>query len=577
MPAQTHPLRTPALVAASSVLPVLVACVGLPPSPQAVHAPPARLGPAVGAHLQRCEALVAGFQFEHTRLTRAQPQPAAQVAGQALPAHCLVQGRMHERRGRDGQDYAIGFEMRLPQAWNGRFYYQGNGGLDGVVAPAYGALGGGPTTGALAQGFAVISADAGHTAAQIPAFGRDPDARTDYAYRAVARLTPMAKALIQSAYGKGPDRSYIGGCSNGGRHALVTSARLGEAYDGYLVGAPGHRVPLAALANMQGAQLWAGLLPPGSATPDLAQAFTDTQRQTVARAILDRCDALDGARDGLVLATQACQAQFDPLRDVPRCTPTRSAACVPEAQLQVLATVYAGVRGPQGERLYSRYPYDPGLVGKDWASWKFGRALSLNPQSVGTVFSVPPGPLDPLRDDLAPWLLRLHATNAEFATSGLEMMGMPSHASTRGLQPLRARGAKMMIYHGVSDPIFSADDTRQWVDDLAAWHPGGAADFVRYFPVPGMNHCSGGPATDHTDLLTPLVAWVEHGQAPDALPAQVRGPAHPAGANPERPADGSPTRSRPLCAHPGVAVYRGSGSLEDAASFACQGGPPPGG
>lgn len=126
---------------------------------------------------------------------------------------------MHERKGGDGRDYAIAFEMRLPLAWNGRFYYQGNGGLDGAVVPALGALGGGPLTGALAQGFAVISSDAGHTGPQTPFFGLEAQARLDYGYQAVAKLTPMAKALIAAAYGRGPDRSYIGGCSNGGRHA----------------------------------------------------------------------------------------------------------------------------------------------------------------------------------------------------------------------------------------------------------------------------------------------------------------------------------------------------------------------
>ena len=69
----------------------------------------------------------------------------------------------------------------------------------------------------------------------------------------------MAKNIIQTAYGKGPDRSYIGGCSNGGRHAMVAAARYADQYDGYLVGNPGYRLPLAAIANVAGAKTYAAL------------------------------------------------------------------------------------------------------------------------------------------------------------------------------------------------------------------------------------------------------------------------------------------------------------------------------
>ena len=76
--------------------------------------------------------------------------------------------------------------------------------------------------------------------------------------------------------------------------------------------------------------------------------------------------------------------------------------------------------------------------------------------------------------------------------------------------------------------------------------------------------------TDQFDLLTPLVEWVEQGHAPDAVVASARGSGNPAGANPELPADWSATRSRPLCPYPKAARYEGTGSLEDAASFACR-------
>lgn len=560
----------------------LVAC-GTAPSVTAPSTPAAPLKAASGASLGQCEALVGQFRFEQTALDSAAPVAAGglMLAGQPVAAHCLVKGRMHVRKGSDGRDYAIGFEMRLPQTWNGRFYYQGNGGLDGAVRPAEGALGGGPITGALVQGFAVISSDAGHTGAQTAVFGLEPQARLDYGYQAVAKLTPMAKALIASAYGKGPDRSYIGGCSNGGRHAMVAAARLGTQYDGYLIGAPGYRLPNAALAQLWGAQRWAPLATPGATVkhplnpnatiPDLASALPAAERHTVARAILERCDALDGLKDGLVHATQACQDAFDVVRDVPTCSGAGNGSCLTPAQKTTLAQVQAGGKAANGQAIYSAFPHDPGIAGSNWATWKFVNAVALDPLSVGTVFTAPPAaPVNFATAHIDALLGAVAATSDTYRESGLALMGPPGHERPDNLLPLRERGAKMVLYHGVSDPIFSAEDTRQWVERVNRSQGGQGADFARYFPVPGMNHCSGGPATDQFDLLSPLVKWVEQGVAPQAIAASARGAGNPAGVNTELPADWSPQRSRPLCAYPTVAQYNGTGSVEAASSFTCR-------
>ena len=87
------------------------------------------------------------------------------------------------------------------------------------------------------------------------------------------------------------------------------------------------------------------------------------------------------------------------------------------------------------------------------------------------------------------------------------------------LSALKTHGAKLLVYHGTGDPVFSFDDTRDWYARVAQTNGGDASDFARFYPVPGMNHCSGGPAADQFDLLTPLVAWVEQGQAPGAVAA----------------------------------------------------------
>jgi pimeloyl-ACP methyl ester carboxylesterase len=555
---------------------LLAGCAGGPPS----GAPPAQLQAAVGAALRSCDALPAQFQFADTQLASAAAVAAGPIVagGPAAGTHCLVKGQMKPRKGADGQDYAIGFEMRLPQAWNGRFYYQANGGIDGTVQPAQGALGGGPITGALTQGFAVISSDAGHTGRQNPRFGADPQARADYGYQAVGTLTPMAKALIAAAYGKAPDRSYIGGCSNGGRHALVAAARYGDQYDGYLVGAPGYRLPNAALAQLWAAPQWQALATPGAAAShpfnpsarivDLGTALTAPERATVARGIVARCDALDGAADGSVADTAACQAAFNLDRDVPTCTGERNGQCLSAAQKRLLAAVHAGGKTGSGQTIYSRFPWDTGIAGANWAQWKFVNSQVLDP-AAGYIFMTPPRSVDPFKLDIDDGYKAIFATDATFKESADAQITMPGKDDPRNLAGLRTRGAKMLVYHGVSDAIFSADDTTALMQRIDRSQGGRSADFARYFPVPGMAHCTGGPATDQFDALTPLVRWVEQGVAPATITARARGAGNAGGVNAELPAGWAADRSRPLCAWPAVARYNGSGSLDDAANFRC--------
>ena len=350
------------LVAAAAA--ILTACGG-GSSSDAATLP--RLSAAQAASITTCTGLATGFTFASTAITAATVAPAGTLtnAGAPVAEHCVVTGKMNQRVSPvDGQTYAIGFEMRLPTAWNGRFLYQGNGGTDGVVAQATGNfVGGGPLQTALQQGFAVISSDAGHTSAQNPLFGLDPQARLDYGYMAVATLTPMAKALIKAAYGKGPDRSYIGGSSNGGRHTMVAAARYADQYDGFLATSPGFNLPKAAVAQLYGAQQWARV---ATTTSNLETGFTQAERTMVASKILGKCDNLDGASDGMVNDVAACRAAFDLNRDVPTCTGTRDGTCLTADQKSAIANVFTGARNSKGELLYSRWPYDPGMRQTGW-------------------------------------------------------------------------------------------------------------------------------------------------------------------------------------------------------------------
>ncbi len=538
-----------------------------------------RLSAAKPGTLSACAALATSFNFANTVVDSAADVAAGtlSVAGTAVPAHCRVTGRMYPRTGSDSQSYAIGFEMRLPQAWNGRYYYQANGGADGNVVTATGAgTGGGALTSALLQGFAVISSDAGHTAAQTATFGFEPQARLDYGYQAAQKLTPMAKALITAGYGRGPDRSYFGGCSNGGRHALVATARLAQEYDGFLAGAPGYNLPKAAVAQIWGAQQYARLATPGATTPapfggtvpDLGTGFTAAERRLVADRVLAKCDALDGATDGIVADTARCQTSFSLATDVPTCSGARDGTCLTADQKSVVASIFAGAKTSTGAAIYNSFPFDPGMVGNDWAGWEFVISQALDPLAAGVIFGVPPGFIaNPLTVSIDSLNAGITATNATYTESAMAFMTPPNPAQ---LGALKNRGAKVMVYHGVSDAVFSYDDSVTWYKNLATANGGDAGNFARLYGVPGMNHCAGGPATDQFDMLTPLVQWVEQGVAPDRVVASARGAGNAGGANAELPAGWSATRSRPLCPFPKVATYNGSGNLESADSFRCQ-------
>ena len=555
-----------ALAIAMTAAAVLVACATLETSPQ--------LAPAHGATLAGCADLAGRLTYPQAVFeASAVDAGALNVAGVPVAAHCRITGRLRERTSAvDGQRYAIGFEMRLPQAWNGRFFYQANGGVDGNIVTATGAASAGPgLTHALAQGFAVISSDAGHTAAQNASFGVDPQARLDYGWQAVAALTPMAKEVIRVAYGRGPDRSYIGGCSNGGRHALVAAARLADAYDGYLVGDPGTVLPRAAIANLAGGQTYSALATdPG----DPGTGFTLAERRLVSAALLARCDALDGVADGMVQDTKACQAAFDLDRDVPTCAGARDGSCLSPAQKSGIGRLFAGATTAAGSRVYASFPYDAGLATADWASWKFVSPATRDAGAVADIWQVPPatpagfdGRAFMRAGNVDAWLASVQASDATYRDDALSFMTPPHLAD---FSALRRRGAKIVMFHGTSDPIFSSDHSVAVYEGWSAGSGAPAASFARLYLVPGMNHCRAGPATDQFDLLSPLVTWVEQGKAPEAVIATARGPGNPAGANADVPANWSSQRTRPLCPYPAVARYDGTGDIESAASFTCR-------
>lgn len=539
-----------------------------------------------------CTQLASRFSAVGARIVAADWVPAGLTVNgmaqpYAMPAHCVVTGKMNERTGMDGKPYAIGFEMRLPANWSGRFLFQANGGSDGVVVPAFGnVVSGGATTNALMQGFAVLSSDAGHTAEPAASagllganlFGLDPQARLDYGWQATAKLAPVARQLIAMHYGRPPARSYMMGCSNGGRHAMVAAARHADHFDGVIAGNPGFNLPKASVQHAWDIQAFSAV------NPDIKAAFPPADMKLVAHKVLEKCDALDGLADGMVDNLPACQKAFD-IKAL-QCSGAKTPQCLSAPQVTALQKVFGGPVNSKGESLYSDWPWDAGVGASQagfasWRAWKLEGPIaglpikaSLGAGSVAYIFSTPPQPvagnpgamvrslLDYSFDIDAP---KIYATDGAFRESSMQFMTPPGATD---LSAFKKRGGKMIVYHGNSDPVFSANDTIAWYERLNQHHAGRADAFVRLFTVPGLNHCQGGPATEQFDMLSALVGWVEKGEAPAQVIATAR-----VGINPDVPltwaTNGRP-RSRPLCPYPKQARYKGAGDINDAASFNCQ-------
>ena len=568
-----------------------------------VRNPPAGSGLASGnPPVLTCEQLAAvAFPQLESRavvLVGAEQKEAAGSQGQTIShgAFCKLSGELNRRVSPvDGKTYAIGFEMRFPAQWNGRFFHQTKGGLDGMVAPAVGDIqGGGQASSALSKGFVVLSSNAGHVDTRSSPisgglFGIDPQARQDYGYQAVASLTPMAKALIRAYYGKAPDRSYVVGTSNGGRHAMVAASRLADQYDGYLVSAPGFNLPKAAAAQLWGAQQFATISPLGAnGRPDVAKSFTVADTKLIAERVLAVCDGLDGAVDGMVFDTAGCQRRFDPLRDIPQCAGTSDGTCLSAAQKTVLARVHAGASLPDGQPLYASFPWSEGIHNNSssgWRTWKFVNATApRDPLAMAFVFMTPPmnpsvmhGGGTSVLDFALNWddkgfrvdrdAKRIYTTDATYRESAMSFMTPPDPV----MKAMVARGGRMIVLHGVADPVFSANDTIAWYEQFKVSHGRAATDSARLYLVPGMGHSRGGPATDQFDFVDALVDWVEAGVAPEAVLARARGKG---GAtlpvNEDVPAGWSPDRTRPLCPYPTFARYLGAGDMERAQNFECR-------
>src|SRR5438093_3652448 len=455
------------------------------------------------------------------------------AAADGVPEHCRVTGSIAPE---------IHFEVNLPAAWNRRFYMNGNGGFAGEVpdSPPRSAI----RAAALRQGFATATTNTGHDATEEPlaSFTLDPQKVADYAFRAVHLTALTAKGIATRYYDRPVAFSYWDGCSTGGRQALISAQRFPGDFDGIVAGAP-----VLNFVDTTIAGLWnARALRQGPLTLDTLKLVADV--------VYAKCGGVDGVID------DPRRCPFDPARDLPKCPGSPAANCVTAAQAGALKKIYGGVvkdgkayfpGQPIGAEKAGASSFGEAQPSSGWDRWLIGRDGGKSLQlaySESFMRYMAFGKPDPSYD----W----KTFDFEKDPDRMSDIRRVLNAVDPDLTAFRNRGGKLLMYFGWADTALSPFMAIDYYEKALARNGPDTRDFLRLFMVPGMFHCRGGIGTDRFDAMTTLINWVEGGTTPDSIPAA-------------RVEQDQVKRTRPLCPYPRVARYKGSGSIDDAASFAC--------
>src|SRR4051812_44577390 len=456
--------------------------------------------------------------------------PGSTNAMNNLPPFCRVAGTIKPTPESD-----IRFEVWLPlDNWNGKFAGVGNGGWAGVIS--YGQL-----QEQLRRGYASASTNTGHQAGPPLDAARfafeHPEQLIDFAYRAHHETTLNAKALVKAFYGKAPARAYWFGCSSGGYEGLQEAQRFPDDYDGIVAAAPANNFTRLMAGDFDAAQ--AVLKESASNLPAAALGV-------LYRGVLAACDAKDDVSDGVVEDPRQCR--FDPA--ALQCTASQKPdTCLTAAQVEAARRVYRGPMNPSGARIYpglsvgsepfwpNRDPASPFPIPISYFKWLVFRDPNWDWK---TLDMTRPSDYDAIQKAEVTLAPILNATNPD-------------------LRAFRKRGGKLVQWHGWSDQLIAPQNSIDYYESVLSLFGGNAADvqsFYRLFMVPGVTHCAGGPGPNTFDMQSALEEWVEKGTAPDQIMVT-------------HSINGVVDRSRPLCAYPRVAVYKGKGDTNDAANFTC--------
>jgi feruloyl esterase len=471
--------------------------------------------------------------------------PGMTASYKDVPAFCRVVAEVSPTA-----DSAIKLEVWMPASgWNGKYQGQGNGGFAGMIGyPALGA--------AIKRGYAAAGTDTGHAGGDAAWALGHPEKVIDFGYRGIHEMTLTAKAIIEAFYADHPQHSYFASCSDGGREALMEAQRFPQDYDGILAGAPANYWTHLLLGTM-----WVDQ----ATTLDQASYIPAGKLPAIAAAVLAACDAQDGVADGILNDPRQCH--FDPATLL--CKEADSNGCLTAPQVTALKKIYAGPHDSAGHQLFPGYLPGAEEGPGGWTLWITGSAPGRS-----LLFFFGTQYFTNMVYEQAGWDYKTFNVDqaAKLADS---KTARALNATDPNLEPFRARGGKLIMYHGWGDAAIPAPNTIDYYDSVVATMGRGNTDsFLRLFMAPGMQHCGGGPGPNsfgqgansppydpEHNIYTALEQWVEKSVAPSRITATKY-------VDDSNPAQGV-KMTRPLCPYPQVAKYKGTGDTNDAANFVC--------
>jgi feruloyl esterase len=463
----------------------------------------------------------------------------------SMPAFCRV-----AVTAKPSSDSDIKIQVWLPASgWNGKLLGIDNGGFAGLIDEMQ-------MANAVKHGYAATATDTGHTGSPVDAAWAigHPEKVIDFGHRGIHEMTSVAKTIAQTYYSKAAQHSYFAGCSDGGREALMEAQRYPEDYDGILAGAPANNwTPLLTTAAYDTQAL----------TLDPASFIPQSKITTIAAAVSSACDEIDGVRDGILNDPRHCH--FDPATI--QCKAEDSDKCLTAPQVTALKKLYAGTPDAAGNIVFPGYLPGSETGEGGWGMWITGPAPA---KSLMAFFGN--GFFSGFVYEKADWDYKTFSVDAGLKAAN-DKTAQALNATDPNLKAFQQRGGKLIVYHGWNDPAISALNTVNYYDAMTKSMGKKDVDsFVRLYMVPGMQHCEGGPGPDSFGQVgelefensshsvdAALEEWVEKGTSPGSIVASKYEGNDRAHAK----------MTRPLCAYPQAAKYKGSGDTNDAGNFAC--------
>lgn len=485
---------------------------------------------------------------------------AAGDAGNLYGDYCKVRGTIAPV---NAASPVINFALNLPASWNRKTIHFGGGGFNGNLIDGTEPLRFGPADkpAPLALGYATYGSDSGHQSSSITdgRFAADDEALANYGGQAMKKTRDVAQQLVKLFYGEKPAHAWFLGTSTGGRDALAYIQRWPTDYDGAIANEPALNYSGTRLSNVAlGRALYAN---GGAGWLNVAKTLR------VQQTVLASCDALDGAKDGIVSNVESCRLLNQQILNSLRCAGGADTGntCLSDAQLATVRVIesplqlgYPLANGVQAAGGYNLL--EGALVAGPFTTRDLGtRPVPGNPATSADANMYLTGDQWVkyfVTRDAAFDSLTFDSASPGSWTSRVQTVSAITDALDANLAAFLGNGGKLILLHGLADEVISPNSTIDYYQRLVATVGQAAVSAgVRFYTVPGMGHGTG-VFIPNWDSLAALEGWVEKGLAPGTAVAVDA-------------VAGTYGRTRPLCQYPAWPKYRGSGSMDAAVNYSC--------